>query len=45
MDPRDDAATGLAIKGEMHYNPGECIFQINIFENHVNQCQEGKTST
>ena len=33
MDHWDDAATGPALKkGEMNYNPGECLFWINIFE-------------
>ena len=42
MGHGDEAATGLVIKREMNYNPGEYIFSINIFENHLNQCQEGK---
>lgn len=42
MDHGDDAATRLAIKRKMNYNPGECLFWINIFEKHLHQCQEGR---
>lgn len=47
MVHRDDAATGLAMKKKkrerkINYISSKCFLWINIFENHLNQCQEGK---